>query len=575
MNPTPDPHRSPVRRRALLQAAATGAVLAGSACARIPSHSPIAVQRLGDAGLPGAPYVQAQPPRPGATPAEVVAGFVQAGVGSEDNFAVAREYLAPDYRETWAPRASVIVYAGSHELAIDTQQESTVNLTVHALATVDDRGLRTLLAGPTPRSVTFRLMKVREQWRITAAPDGIFLSEAAFETLFDAARLYFLDARRRFLVPDPRWYPVQRGVASVLEGLAAGPTGVLEGAVKTAVPRTSGVSDATITSSADGRTQVVVPAVIGDLPATQRALALAQLENSLRSLRSLPDVALVWAGEDRTPAHQVALSRPVPRHRPMGAGPAGIISLGEPAAGGRPQQLVPDLARTPVRHPTIDRAGVLAAALTEDFTSVLLASTDGSIPLREAATGGAFAPPCADGCGYIWASTRASSGVMLALAGKGPGADVAVEGAWLSGREVLSLQISTDDTRMFVLSRDASRTRLDLCTVRRDDDGTPLELSEPLSVRTVLDEVIQVSWYEEMAALILGTDPSTSERRARIIDFSSTRDALPALKPGTDAITGTAVDNSMWATTTSGELLRSEGDAWRVVDLPAKDPAFY
>ncbi|NMA78793.1 MAG: hypothetical protein GX960_16335, partial [Actinomycetales bacterium] len=78
-------------RRQVLRAAGAAAVLGlGAACARIPTDSPIDTRPLSGRSQPGAPYVRALPPAQDATAQEVVAGFVQAGVGSEEDFAVAR-----------------------------------------------------------------------------------------------------------------------------------------------------------------------------------------------------------------------------------------------------------------------------------------------------------------------------------------------------------------------------------------------------------------------------------------------------------------------------------------------------
>src|SRR5690625_7427133 len=102
---------------------------------------------------------------------------------------------------------------------------------------LDYRGARSLLTGTTSREITVGLEQVDDQWRLTSVPDGIFLSEAAFETLYAPARLYFLDPRREHLVPDHRWFSLQRGAPGLIEGLIAGPVDYLASAVHSEVPR--------------------------------------------------------------------------------------------------------------------------------------------------------------------------------------------------------------------------------------------------------------------------------------------------------------------------------------------------
>src|SRR5699024_7117153 len=118
----------PVRRDVLRVAGAAAVLGLGSACARIPVESPIDARALDGRAQPGAPYVRALPPASDATAEEVVAGFVQAGVGPEDDFAMAREYLAAPAREQWDPHAQVTIYSGSQELEVEVSDDGEATL---------------------------------------------------------------------------------------------------------------------------------------------------------------------------------------------------------------------------------------------------------------------------------------------------------------------------------------------------------------------------------------------------------------------------------------------------------------
>lgn len=561
-------------RRDLLLLAGTAAVLGGAAsCARIPTDSPIDSRALTGRSRPGAPYVRALPPPEDATPQQVLTGFVQAGVGPEDDYAVAREYLTPAASAEWDPGAGVTVYSSSDELRVELLDESTVTLGLQVTVLVDAKGVRTILSGPTAQEITVQLESVDGQWRIANPPPGIHLSGAAFDALFTPARLYFVDPRSRHLVPDLRWYSSHRAVPAVLDGLRAGPVDPLAESVRNRVPPGADMESVLVTTGADGVAQVAVPDAVGEMSAGPRSLALAQIEASLRSLRALPDVRLMWQGTDLTVQVQRRLDRPLPGHRPIGAGPTGVVSLSD--NGDQLQQLVPDLAQTVVAAPAISQDGVLACALGEDRSSVLLASTDGTYPVREAAAGAVFADARPDDAGYVWVSVRSSSGVLLALSGRGAEHDVRMDAQWLRGRQVLALDISTDATRMLVLSADDTGTRLDLCAVRRDGDGVPLSVSEPVVVRTELVDLLQVGWYDEIAVILLGTDPVNGEARAQVIDLAAGRDLLPHPRAGTVRLAGSVIAESLWSATEDGALLRGTGDSWSLVDLPARDPSFY
>ncbi|WP_114855564.1 GerMN domain-containing protein [Brachybacterium sp. YJGR34] len=561
-------------RRQVLRALGVGALLGlGAACARIPTDSPIDTRALGAQAQPGAPYVRALPPPDDATAEEVVSGFVQAGVGSEDDFAVARAYLTEDMSRRWDPEAGITVYSSTQELEIEQVGENRLALIVQAVATVDGEGTRSLMAGPVMREIQVSIEQVEDQWRISGVPDGIFLSEAAFDTLYTPARLYFLDTRDLHLVPDPRWFPLRRGGTPVLEALVSGPATYLADAVRSQVPASSVVASAAITTTADGATQVEVPAAVDQLDPAARERALAQLEASLRSLPSLSGVTLVSDGVEVVLDEDSRVDRPLPGHRPIAAGPTGVISLADPTTQ-EGAQLVPALAEREVSSPVIAQSGVLAAARNPEGSAVLLASTDGSVPLREAVAGGAFVAPRLDDAGYVWTSTAASAGVLLALSGAGADRDARVDAPWLAGREVRALDVSADATRLIVLTADDGGTRLDLCAVIRDAEGVPSALTEPVPVRTFLTDVTQATWYDEVAVVVLGRDAS-GERRAQIVDFSSGRELLPALPTGTDRIAGSVVAGTVWAGTRGGELLRGDGEEWTSSEITGRDPSFY
>jgi len=563
-------------RRSVLHALGAAALLGlGAACARIPVDSGIDSRTLTGRSHPGAPYVRALPPEPDATAQEVLAGFFQAGVGSEDDFAVARAYLTEEASEGWDPTARTTIYSGSQELQVREESEGRLVLALQAVAVVDARGVRSALAGPTPQELAVAVEQVEDQWRLSEVPDGIFLSEAAFESLYSPARFYFLDAREVHLVPDHRWVPLRRGVAAVLEGLAAGPSGFLEGAVGSQIPRDAGSTEAQVESGADGTAQVEVPTAITGLAPEPRRLALSQLESSLRSLRSLSGVRLVQDGTELSLEEEGRVERALPGHRPIAAGATGVISLADPGSDESPPQLVPAFAGLEIASPAIAQGGGLASARSRDGATVLIASTDGSVPLREAATGTGFVPPRIDGAGWVWTTVGSSAGALLALSGRGAEHDAKVDAPWLSGREVRALDIAPDDTRVLVLSDEAGDGRLELCAVVRDEEGTPSALTEPTLVRTFFADVRQICWYDEGTVAVLGTDPSDDSLRAQLLDLSGGIEQLPTPAPDTVRLTGSVVAETVWAADEAGNLRRTDGEGWRDVEVSGRDPGFY
>ena len=75
------------------------------ACTAIPSSGPVnSTDRTTGIDTSNVDFL---PPGPStcATPEEIIAGFIAAGTAAQDNYRVARSYLAEDVEEGWNPNA--------------------------------------------------------------------------------------------------------------------------------------------------------------------------------------------------------------------------------------------------------------------------------------------------------------------------------------------------------------------------------------------------------------------------------------------------------------------------------------
>lgn len=102
-----------IARRALARVVGVG-ILVGAltACATIPSSGPVERRDVTVSEL-GPIFPQSYGPAPGASPAEIVQGFLSAQpVGLNDDWATAREFLTPRGAQAWDPSVRTIVYSG-------------------------------------------------------------------------------------------------------------------------------------------------------------------------------------------------------------------------------------------------------------------------------------------------------------------------------------------------------------------------------------------------------------------------------------------------------------------------------
>ena len=119
-----------------------------TACAGLPTSGRINYG-LGTADAPDEEeisFLLPDSPQPGATPEQIVEGFIRAGSGPglDANWDRAREFLTDELAREWRPEAGVTIDVVGDRVPT-SPGEGTVKLAIDAVATVDDIG--TVLGG--------------------------------------------------------------------------------------------------------------------------------------------------------------------------------------------------------------------------------------------------------------------------------------------------------------------------------------------------------------------------------------------------------------------------------------------
>ena len=177
------------------------ALLAIAGCSTVPSSS--ATVQITDA--PSRPSesvgIEPLPPEPGATPEEVVRGFIEASASSRPGHRVAKQHLTPKAATGWSDEGGITVL--SPDFATVAISAGSVALTASPVGTVDPRGVFTV-GGTGVFTRQFNLEKVHGEWRISDPPNGLIMLEPDFERLYVERDIFFLDPTRQRVVPDPR-----------------------------------------------------------------------------------------------------------------------------------------------------------------------------------------------------------------------------------------------------------------------------------------------------------------------------------------------------------------------------------
>lgn len=190
-----------IRGTRMMAALAAVALLAG--CVSIPTGGGVTTTQVNVddpedqlLSLPNGPVED-------ASAAEIVAEFLRAGRGPQENYKVAREYLTDDFKATWIPGARTLI--SSTPISPVALADNTWSVSISATASVDNLGQYQAASGSDTYDLTFGLVQDAEgQWRISSAPDGTVVSPNRFGSIFAPFELYFFDPSFEFLVPDLR-----------------------------------------------------------------------------------------------------------------------------------------------------------------------------------------------------------------------------------------------------------------------------------------------------------------------------------------------------------------------------------
>ena len=234
-------------------------------------------------------YYSPASPEAGASPQEIVSGFLAAGTGPQNDYAVAREYLSENFATRWKPDTQTLIRVGVPIYQSAGENLQLVDITLGAR--VDENGRYENLE-PNQLSLRFQLDLEDGEWRITSAPNLTVVTLPVFSVVFSALPIYFLDTNSAQLVPDLRWFPSRASTATrLVNAVLAGPADWLKETVVSAIPTGTALTVNAV-RILDGVARVDFDANALEANSRQRGLMLAQLRSTLLQLPGVLDVAL-------------------------------------------------------------------------------------------------------------------------------------------------------------------------------------------------------------------------------------------------------------------------------------------
>lgn len=493
-----------------------------SSCLTVPTSGPVQAGHAPSQAPSGPVEIEPEPPVRDAPAALVVEGFLHAMANYRTDYAVAREYLAEDVRESWRPDQAVLVYGEGSPVG----SGSSVVLEAPLVGVVGADG--SYSQQDRDYRIDFQMeLDADGQWRIGHPPEGLLVSQYLFERFYDGLNVYFFDPDFAGVVPDPIYVPRgNQSATTLVNALLDGPTRWLAPAVVSAVPEQAELG-LSIPISPEGVAEVSLDETVDQLTAEQRNRMAAQVVWTLRQLEEITAIRFLSAGSPYV----------VPGQRDDGTVGIGAYDYLSPLAGsGDPQLLVAEgegisrvrdgLAATPELVPVEGPLGdlgepvaAMAVAPSPDQELAVVSADRRRLLVADSLPGATVEEPLVDAEGLLtpqytrlhdlWVLQSGADGTRVHVVDEGGPHEV--DAPALAGKEVVSFRISPDGTRMAVAHRVDGRVELAMALVRRGDQPSVTSLrSIPLvSATGRLSLVDAVSWSDDTSLLLLaraGTD---------------------------------------------------------------------
>jgi hypothetical protein len=498
-------------------------------CANIPTSggvSKLTIDRgAGDPALPTLP----DEPVKGASQQQILAGFIKAGRGPQQNYLVARDFLSDDFSTKWNPNAGVLI--SSSPITSSQLEPNIFQISISVSAEVDGTGRYTSYNDPQTKPLQFSFVKDPQgQWRISAAPDGTILTPGRFSSIFQSYSLYFFDPSFQYLVPDRRWFADTRPISTlIVKGLLTGPSDWLSGGVLLSAfpPGTQLVGTPTIES---GRATVDLSSQVSAESAPTQRRMVQQLSQSLSQLATVASTTVTVGGfplsipDGSTPdILQIVLPDPIGFDK----GAFGALVNGTvralPGVGTAVDKLNPIGA-------AVARNGTDVAVLTAEGVSVVRGSTAAlSLDRRRG-----LAVPSSDPEGFVWSVPTNQPGAIIAFdtAGKPHPVAFSYDGT------VVSMDVSRDGTRVLLALATSSGPKLLVAGIVRDKDLVPTGLGPPVYPAIGSGALIGASWIDNDSVVVLSHDGKSTAIDS--YDIGGERQSLGSIDGGVAVVGGNA-----------------------------------
>lgn len=547
-----------------------------ASCAQIPRSGPVGKSREEGAGNPNAPVFFPRAPLTGSSPEAVIEDFYSAGSGYEDDYAVARQYLTQASAVAWKPDQRTLVFRS--EQVVKTGVEGVFNYELDVAYSVDADGVATQMPEGTKESIPVTLVQVDGEWRISKIPDGTAIPEETFRVIYGAYPIYFYDPSFTYAIPDVRWFIKKKTVKSMTSALLGGPAPYLKGAVVSAFP--SGMKLA--------RESVPVVSGAAQVDLSAKELTEASTEDRLRmqtqlalTFRSQPDVINVElrANQDLVRVEDNGSVLPPVQNRNAPARQIAVSNNELVRYENNKISPLPDMQsvaalkpRSPAESPVSQ-----SVAFLNGSRSTLYSMVPGQ-PARALTTRTTLTHPSFSLHDWVWSAGPGAQGVTELTAfrptGVAAGAtvpSVTLTPSWLAGRSVKDFRVSREGVRALVISERNGQTRVQVTGIIRSADGTPKELTAPITLQAS-GSPDQGVWVNDTTVVVM-KGAASANVTPELLSLTSAQPQKLAPWPGLVALSAGNGPEEIFAQSADG-IFQRLGNGWSPQLKGPVDPSF-
>ncbi|MBO1755589.1 LpqB family beta-propeller domain-containing protein [Allobranchiibius sp. CTAmp26] len=571
-------------------------------CAGLPTSGAVhAEQPINNAAAPHVD-VQVLGPVDGQSPQDVVNSFLLAGVSLDDDYGVARQYMTATASAKWQPAEGAII-TGAGDFRVAAPKSGRVVVSAVQQAVLDTTGHVSARVPGVRFNASFGVTKVRGQWRVSSLPTGFrpWISDANFQQVFTAQRIYYPSASSRVLVPDVQWYPSAGLATAVARAVLAAPPPWLRGVLRT--PSQSHIGLAINAVPVDPNTNVASIDLTASAQradaATRTALwaamtaSLTAMTSNLAVVPSVTRVELTVRGNRLAAPHLPA--------QPMSAADLGYQVASSPNAAliirngsvltrqrsdaSGPLRGSGDTGATPARLPVVgskfydlsaDASGGAVAALSTDRRSlgVWVGRTLHTVPTFA----GNLTRPTFTGTTALLAGISGTPRRGTAASGAGVWAADTTAGSrigarrlsvpWLGRSVLLALKVSAEGARVaMVVQDDEGRTSVRVAGLLRDARGAPTAIGTPVVMPVGIASISDVAWLDDATLGVLGaTAPAKGRARGAdqiaLVPLSGQPEIVGAPSGVQNVVSGGSGPDDIYVLDHRGSVWTRQGAGW-------------